>query len=747
MIAPHFLYAQARRLGLVAEVSASSDEAEQQENEAQAERGAGSYCSSDKCPSPKTLPSPSTPDVPDHCMVKDLNTGEVYHAEKEGKTLLKRYQVADPRKLLDNGWWGVSPPVTMPPPMFRLSENDGDAESSNGGTNGPPSPAPSPSKSGGHSPSRQRETGYENFHDGGVTEELHEASVLLPDSAAELTFLRVSGTGTARDLQGGAYTAYFVEVKCLGAEPPQWRVYRRYREFKTLDEELRKAGYHAPLLPPRKLMGLLDPDFVEQRRVDLESWLYQLVDYPNMDPAAADPQHFEPFRAFLLADADNPPFDMEVHDDEGRGGDAAVAAWGELGEAQAEPEEEAGGPGEVVVRQKVGLAEFDLVRVIGKGSFGKVTLVRKKSSGRYYAMKVLAKAHLEKSKQIEHTRTERRVLGCINHPFIVSMHYAWTTAAKIYFVLDYCPGGELFFHLSKRKKLPEYMARFYAAEITLALEHLHDNDIVYRDLKPENIILDAEGHVKLADFGLAKTGVRHCASGATSLCGTPEYLSPEILNRRGHGTAVDWWGLGMVLYECLTGLPPWYTTDRKKLFQRLRHGALTFPYYVSRPAADAIAGFLTRDPQARLGAAGRGPVEIKEHPFFRSVDWDALLRQDVKPPFNPCKLHVAATDTRNFDKQFTRLPLESASEGDGSLGSGAQGWHENGGGGGGNDPQRSLIEQWRSRAGNRDDYVGFTYRGSALFGNDQSRSRHGGKEGPPEWLDDLDDQQQQQQQA
>lgn len=216
-------------------------------------------------------------------------------------------------------------------------------------------------------------------------------------------------------------------------------------------------------------------------------------------------------------------------------------------------------------------------------------------------------------------------------------------------------------------QFPEHMARFYAAEMTLALGCLHERGIIYRDLKPENILLDSEGHVKLADFGLAKEGVVDASSGANSLCGTPEYLSPEVLDRQGHGTAVDWWNLGMVTYEMLTGLPPWYTTDRQKLFERLRRATLKFPFYVSRPAASIIQGMLTRDPSTsllfprnikpllticavlccavcvltwialdeRLGA--NGVEEIKAHPFFAAVDWVALYERRITPPFNPCR--------------------------------------------------------------------------------------------------------------
>ena len=178
------------------------------------------------------------------------------------------------------------------------------------------------------------------------------------------------------------------------------------------------------------------------------------------------------------------------------------------------------------------MEDFELMRVIGKGSFGKVTLVRKKTDGKLYAMKVLAKQNIIKRKQVEHTKTERNVLGKLNHPFIVKLHYAFQTDIKLYFVLDYAAGRELFFHLSRMKKFPDHMARFYAAEITLALDAMHVHGVVYRDLKPENILLDGEGHIKLADFGY-KEGIVNAAEGAHSLCGLLS-TSPQVLDRQGH---------------------------------------------------------------------------------------------------------------------------------------------------------------------------------------------------------------------
>lgn len=180
--------------------------------------------------------------------------------------------------------------------------------------------------------------------------------------------------------------------------------------------------------------------------------------------------------------------------------------------------------------------------------------------------------------------------------------------------------------------------------------------MIYRDLKPENILLDGEGHVKLVDFGLAKEGVEDAAMGASSLCGTPEYLSPEVLDRQGHGTAVDWWNLGMVAYEMLTGLPPWYTTNREKLFQAIRSAPLKFPMSVNRTAALFIQALLNRNPLQRLGA--NGGAEVRAHPFFATIDWDALYNRQISPPFNPTRNQAGgAIDTSNFEKEFTNMAI------------------------------------------------------------------------------------------
>jgi len=303
------------------------------------------------------------------------------------------------------------------------------------------------------------------------------------------------------------------------------------------------------------------------------------------------------------------------------------------------------------------LDSFKMVKVIGKGSFGKVFLVREIKTGEMYALKVLRKDNIIKRNQVEHTKTERNVLGYVKHPFIVGMNMAFQSKDKLYFVLDYCAGGELFFHLGKLGKFQEPRARFYAAEIVLAISYVHNLDIIYRDLKPENVLLDARGHVRLTDFGLSKEGISSSSSGANSFCGTPEYLAPEILNRHGHGRAVDWWSLGALLYEMLTGLPPFYCQDRDKLFEKIRKSELHYPQSLSRTANNVLRGLLTRDPTARLGSGPNDAEDIKRHEFFAEIDWEELANGKMSPPWRP--QISGSLDTSQFDKEFTSMPVFS----------------------------------------------------------------------------------------
>jgi len=337
---------------------------------------------------------------------------------------------------------------------------------------------------------------------------------------------------------------------------------------------------------------------------------------------------------------------------------------------------------------------FPLLRVLGKGSFGKVVLVQKRTGqerGGLFAMKILRKTHLLRRGQIERTKTERKVLSNVDHPFIMKLHFAFQTDDKLYLVLDFCAGGELFFHLSRHRRFPEKYTRFYSAELLLALGHLHSRGIIYRDLKPENVLLDAEGHVKLGDFGLAKDHIRHPYRGAKSMCGTPEYMAPEILQQLGHGFCVDYWGLGMLTYEMMTGLPPWYTTDRQLLYRRLKSAPLDIPSFFSQHAKQFVFSLLQRNPRHRLGVKGVMPVMA--HTFFRGLDFKYLLRRRIEAPIRPCeawkppdhsetvgKEDVSAggsvsdqtqmslaemqskeldAATMYFDKQFTRMTVTS----------------------------------------------------------------------------------------
>ena len=297
--------------------------------------------------------------------------------------------------------------------------------------------------------------------------------------------------------------------------------------------------------------------------------------------------------------------------------------------------------------------DFTLLKVIGVGSYGKVTLVKKNDTEELFAMKALRKEHLIKRNQVEHTKTERRVLEVVDSPFIVKLRYAFQNPKKLYFLLDYCPGGELFFHLQKAGRFDEERGRFYAAQIVLALQELHRHDIIYRDLKPENVLIDLDGYIHITDFGLSKDNVKDNSS-AHSFCGTPEYLAPEILKKLGHGKAVDWWSLGAIIFEMLTGLPPFYTKEREKLFYNIKFGDLKFPAYISPACKDLLSKLFIKDPEKRLGSGGRDGEEIKEHLWFAKINWDALAKKELKPVTRPKR--VEGADTANFDMEFTIQP-------------------------------------------------------------------------------------------
>jgi serine/threonine protein kinase len=315
-------------------------------------------------------------------------------------------------------------------------------------------------------------------------------------------------------------------------------------------------------------------------------------------------------------------------------------------------------------KDRVGLQDFELKAVLGKGSFGKVMLVCKQSTQEVFAMKVLRKEAIIAGNQVQHTKAERNILQEVDNPFIVKLHYAFQTQGKLYLILDYVRGGELFYQLKQEGLFSEDRVRLYTAEIILALQHLHEKNIIYRDLKPENLLLDIEGHIMLTDFGLSKEAVTR-KNGARTFCGTPEYLAPEILRGVGHGKAVDWWSLGTLMFEMLTGLPPFYSQNRKVMFERILKAELTFPSHIRPDARNLLTALLTRDPDKRLGSGPNDAWDIRNHPFFVSLDWNKVYSRDYKPLYKPRVKDVF--DISNFDPEYTAMPVTDSLVGDSAL--------------------------------------------------------------------------------
>ncbi|KAJ5408079.1 Serine/threonine-protein kinase gad8 [Penicillium cosmopolitanum] len=310
------------------------------------------------------------------------------------------------------------------------------------------------------------------------------------------------------------------------------------------------------------------------------------------------------------------------------------------------------------------MEDFDLLKVVGKGSFGKVMQVMKKDTGRIYALKTIRKAHIISRSEVTHTLAERSVLAQINNPFIVPLKFSFQSPEKLYFVLAFVNGGELFHHLQREQRFDINRARFYTAELLCALECLHGFKVIYRDLKPENILLDYTGHIALCDFGLCKLDMKDedRTNSKIHSAELSEYLAPELLLGNGYSKTVDWWTLGVLLYEMLTGLPPFYDENTNEMYRKILQEPLTFPSsdIVPPAARDLLTRLLDRDPQRRLGA--NGAVEIKSHHFFANIDWRKLLQRKYEPSFRPNVLD--ARDTDNFDREFTEeAPQDSYVDG------------------------------------------------------------------------------------
>ncbi|CAG10441.1 unnamed protein product, partial [Tetraodon nigroviridis] len=309
--------------------------------------------------------------------------------------------------------------------------------------------------------------------------------------------------------------------------------------------------------------------------------------------------------------------------------------------------------------EKADASQFELLKVLGQGSFGKVFLVRKVTppdANQLYAMKVLKKATLKVRDRVR-TKMERNILADVNHPFVVKLHYAFQTEGKLYLILDFLRGGDLFTRLSKEVMFTEEDVKFYLAELALGLDHLHSLGIIYRDLKPENILLDEEGHIKLTDFGLCKEAIDH-EKKAYSFCGTVEYMAPEVVNRQGHTHSADWWSFGVLMFEMLTGALPFQGKDRKETMNLILKARLGMPQFLSAEAQSLLRALFKRNPANRLGSGADGAEEIKRHGFFSTIDWNKLFRREMKPPFRPAV--ARPDDTFYFDSEFTsRTPKDS----------------------------------------------------------------------------------------
>ncbi|XP_030172632.1 ribosomal protein S6 kinase alpha-2 isoform X7 [Lynx canadensis] len=282
--------------------------------------------------------------------------------------------------------------------------------------------------------------------------------------------------------------------------------------------------------------------------------------------------------------------------------------------------------------EKADPSQFELLKVLGQGSYGKVFLVRKtkgSDTGQLYAMKVLKKATLKVRDRVR-SKMERDILAEVNHPFIVKLHYAFQTEGKLYLILDFLRGGDLFSRLSKEVMFTEEDVKFYLAELALALDHLHGLGIIYRDLKPENILLDEEGHIKITDFGLSKEAIDHDKR-AYSFCGTIEYMAPEVVNRRGHTQSADWWSFGVLMFEMLTGSLPFQGKDRKETMALILKAKLGMPQFLSTEAQSLLRALFKRNPCNRLGAGLDGVEEIKRNPFFMTVDWNVSCARRSPP--------------------------------------------------------------------------------------------------------------------
>uniref|UniRef100_A0AAY4DAZ0 Protein kinase C n=1 Tax=Denticeps clupeoides TaxID=299321 RepID=A0AAY4DAZ0_9TELE len=335
--------------------------------------------------------------------------------------------------------------------------------------------------------------------------------------------------------------------------------------------------------------------------------------------------------------------------------------------------------------KRMNLEHFIFIKVLGKGSFGKVMLAELRGTDEVYAVKVLKKDVILQDDDVDCTLTEKRILALARrHPYLTQLFCCFQTKDRLFFVMEYVNGGDLMFQIQRSRKFDEARSRFYAAEVTSALMFLHQNGVIYRDLKLDNILLDAEGHCKLADFGMCKEGILNGVT-TTTFCGTPDYIAPEILQELEYGPSVDWWALGVLMYEMMAGQPPFEADNEDDLFESILHDDVLYPVWLSKEAVSILKAFMTKSPSKRLGCVMSQGLEeaIKVHPFFKEIDWVLLEQRKIKPPFKP--RIKTKRDVNNFDQDFTR-----------------------------EDPVLTPVDDTIIKQINQDEFKGFSYFGEEM---------------------------------
>ncbi|XP_075973035.1 cAMP-dependent protein kinase catalytic subunit 1-like [Anticarsia gemmatalis] len=286
--------------------------------------------------------------------------------------------------------------------------------------------------------------------------------------------------------------------------------------------------------------------------------------------------------------------------------------------------------------------QFDRLKAIGNGAYGEVFLVRNRNTFTYHAMKVVSKEVVMERKHVKHLILEKKILASINFPFTITLDVAFKDNLYLYFVLPYCAGGEMFTYIQKYGCFSEELSKFYASQVILALEYLHHCEVVHRDIKPENILVDTTGYIKLCDFGFCK----RIKKKTWTLCGTPEYLAPEIIMSKGYNFSVDWWALGVLIFEMIAGNPPFISPDPSKLYEKVLDGQYKCPDCMNVECRALVKGLLQTDPTKRIGCLKGGAYDIKCHVWFNGLNWFAVLHQRLEPPFVPaCS---SPGDTSNF---------------------------------------------------------------------------------------------------